>query len=271
MPLIQLIVLALIQGITEFLPVSSSAHLILAPLAVKDWQDQGALIDVAAHVGTLFAVIGYFRRETTTLVKGGFDAVRFKPSDDRRLFLLIAAATAPILVIGGVVAVAGWLDHLRSPVVIGWAFILFGLLLWHGDRQPAVKDNLSQLRWRDAVVIGAAQVMAIVPGSSRSGVTMTAARYLGWSRTEAARFSMLIAIPTIGASGLFAVLSLLSEGASAEIGAALIVAVLSFLSALGAIAIFMKLTKTVSFTPFVIYRLVIGVLLLVYAGSLGSA
>ena len=131
MPLIQLIVLALIQGITEFLPVSSSSHLILAPLAVKGWADQGALIDIAAHVGTLFAVMAYFRSETAMLARGGVDTLRLKPSDDRRLFLLVAAATVPIVIVGGVVAITGVIDHLRSPVVIGWAFIVFGLSLIH--------------------------------------------------------------------------------------------------------------------------------------------
>lgn len=271
MPLIQLIVLALIQGITEFLPVSSSAHLILAPLAVKGWADQGALIDIAAHVGTLFAVMAYFRSETAMLARGGVDTLRLKPSDDRRLFLLVAAATVPIVIVGGVVATTGVIDHLRSPVVIGWAFIVFGILLWHADRRPAVNEGLKTISWRDAMTIGIVQVFAIVPGSSRSGVTMTAARYLGWTRPEAARFSMLIAIPTIGVSGLFATLSLLSDGAEESLVAALIVAVLSFLSALGAIAVFMRLTRSMSFTPFVIYRLALGVVLLVFAERLTGA
>jgi len=268
MPLIQLIVLAIIQGITEFLPVSSSAHLILAPLIVKGWSDQGALIDVAAHVGTLFAVIAYFREETTTLFRGGIDALQRRPTDDRRLFLMILIATLPILAVGSVVALAGWLDALRSPTVIGWAFILFGVLLWHGDRRPEAKTELKAMEWRDALVIGAVQVLAIIPGSSRSGVTMTAARYLGWSRTEAARFSMLVAIPTIGASGLYAGASLAAGGAQESAAAALIVAVLSFLTALGAIAVFMRMTRVMSFTPFVIYRLIVGVMLLVFAGRL---
>ena len=267
MPLIQLIVLALIQGITEFLPISSSAHLILAPLLVSDWSDQGPLIDVAAHVGSLGAVLIYFRSETAMLFRGGIDTLTLRDTGDRRLFLLISAATAPILLIGGIVAVFDLLDHVRTPAVIGWAFIVFGILLWWGDRKPAEKDGLRALGWRDALIIGVAQTFAIVPGSSRSGVTITAARFLGWSRTEAARFSMLIAIPTILASGLFAVLSLMSDGARESMAAALIVAVLSFVSALAAIAVFMKLTKVMSFTPFVIYRIAVGVALLIYAYS----
>ena len=265
MPLIQLIVLALIQGITEFLPVSSSAHLILAPLLVDNWSDQGPLIDVAAHVGSLGAVIIYFRNDTASLVRGGIDVLTMRASDERRLFLQIALATGPILLIGGVVAALDLLDHVRTPAVIGWAFIIFGILLWYSDRQPVQRDDLKEMSWRDALIIGAAQTLAIIPGSSRSGVTMTAARFLGWSRTQSARFSMLIAIPTILASGLFATLSLVSDGASESMAAAGIVAVLSFLSALAAIAVFMKLTQIMSFTPFVIYRLIFGVVLLGYA------
>ena len=278
MPLIQLIVLAIIQGITEFLPVSSSAHLILAPLLVDDWRDQGPLIDVAAHVGSLFAVLIYFREETAALTRGGLDTLMLKTSADRTLFLQIAAATVPIVVIGGIFALTGLIDAVRSPVVIGWAFIIFGLFLWHADKSPAAKSDLRQLTWRDAMLIGAAQVIAVIPGSSRSGVTMTAARYLGWSRTEAARFSMLIAIPTILVSGLFAALSLASPsepvattaGVQSGPTAALIVAALSFLSALAAIAVFMRLTRSMSFTPFVIYRIIIGVILLMSAGRIGE-
>lgn len=270
MPLIQLIVLAIIQGITEFLPISSSAHLILAPLVVESWADQGPLIDVAAHVGSLAAVLAYFRQETGCLFRGGLDTLTMKASEDRRLFLLIAAATIPFLVIAPVFVVTGLVEAVRSPVVIGWASIIFGVLLWHADRRPTTEHGLGAIRWRDAMVIGAAQAIAVVPGASRSGVTMTAARYLGWTRPEAARFSMLLAIPTILASGLFATVNLASDGAQATITAALIVAVLSFVAAFATIAVFMKLTQRVSFTPFVIYRVAMGVLLLVFAGRLGN-
>lgn len=271
MPLIQLIVLAIIQGVTEFLPVSSSAHLILAPLLVENWQDQGPLIDVAAHVGSLFAVILYFRRETAMLTNGAFDTLLMRATENRQLFFHVAMATVPILLVGAIVAFGGWLDDLRSPRVIGTAFIVFGLFLWHGDRQPERKIELRDMTWRDALMVGGAQIIAIIPGSSRSGVTMTAARYLGWSRTQAARFSMLIAIPTISASGLFAVLSLVRDGAQANMISAAIVAALSFLAALGAIAVFMKMTKSMSFTPFVIYRIVVGLFLLIYFSQAGAA
>ena len=268
MPIIQLIVLAIIQGITEFLPISSSAHLILAPLVVDSWADQGPLIDIAAHVGSLFAVLIYFRSETATLIRGGIDTLRFRASDDRTLFLKVSAASIPVLGLGAVFALTGVMDHLRSPYVLAATSIIFGGLLWFADRRPTTRSGLDRIEWREAVLIGLAQMMSIIPGTSRSGVTMTAARFMGWTREEAARFSMLLAIPTISALGLFAGFDIVSEGATATTEAAVIVAVLSFLAALSAIAILMRLTRSISFTPFVIYRIGFGLVLLAFADKL---
>lgn len=267
MPIVQLIVLAIIQGITEFLPISSSAHLILAPLAVDGWEDQGPLIDIAAHVGSLFAVLLYFRDETTMLARGGVDTLRFRESEDRRLFFYIAGATIPILIAASVMVAFDLTSALRSVIVIGWANIIFGALLWHADRRPARHEGLDRITWREALTIGASQMLALIPGGSRSGCTMMAARYLGWTRTEAARFSMLLAIPTIMAFGAFAGLELIREGSGGDMTGAAIVAVLSFLVAYAAIAFFMRLTRMMSFTPFVIYRILLGVGLLVFAGA----
>ena len=270
MTLVQLIVLAIIQGITEFLPISSSAHLILAPIVVDGWRDQGPLIDIAAHVGSLIAVLIYFRSESMMLVRGGLDALRFRESADRTLFLFIAAATVPLLLAACVIVVVGIMDLLRSPTTIGAASILFGALLWHGDRQPVEKSGLERITFREAMTIGAAQALALIPGASRSGVTITAARYLGWTREEAARYSMLLAIPAIGALGAFAAFGIVREGAGATMQAAAIVAGLSFVTAYAAIAVLMKLTRKTSFTPFVVYRLVMGAgLLALGAGIFG--
>ncbi len=270
MPLVQLIVLALVQGVTEFLPISSSAHLILAPLLVESWADQGPLIDIAGHVGTLFAVLLYFRAETAMLWRGALDILRNRASADRRLLLIIAVASLPALVFGFVLAVTGAIDALRSPYVLGAASIIFGVLLWHSDRSPSAQEGLERITWREAMTIGVAQMAAIIPGASRSGVTMTAARYLGWSRTEAARFSMLLAIPTIAALGLFATVKMVSDGVEATMAAAGVMAVLSFLVAYATIAVFIRLTRSVSFTPFVIYRLIFGVVLLLFANQLAA-
>ena len=271
MTLIQLVVLAIIQGITEFLPISSSAHLILAPIAVDGWTDQGPLIDIAAHVGSLVAVLLYFRSETAMLTRGGLDMLRFKPSDDRKLFLFIAAATIPTLALAAVFVLFDISDALRSPVVIGWTSIIFGALLWLADRSKGAREGLENITWRDAISIGLAQMVALVPGVSRSGITMTMARFLGIGRTEAARFSMLLAIPTILALGFFAAIKIAQEGAGATMSAAAIVAMLSFVCAYAAIAVLMRLTRSISFTPFVIYRLIFGVLLLALAGTLTAA
>ncbi|WP_375206576.1 undecaprenyl-diphosphate phosphatase [Hyphococcus sp.] len=271
MSLIQLIVLAIIQGITEFLPISSSAHLILAPLAVKDWTDQGPLIDIAAHVGSLVAVLIYFRAETAMLFRGGIDTVRFRASDDRKLFLFIAAATVPTLALAAVFVLLDITDALRSPVVIGWTSIIFGMLLWVADRSTGTREGLDHITWRDALTIGLAQMIALVPGVSRSGITMTMGRFLGLARTEAARFSMLLAIPTILALGFFAAIEIAREGAGAAMSGAAIVAVLSFICAYAAIAVLMRLTRSISFTPFVIYRVIFGIILLTMAGSLAAS
>lgn len=265
MPLVQLILLAIVQGITEFLPVSSSAHLILAPLVVESWADQGPLIDVAAHIGSLGAVVAYFRQETAMLVRGGLDAIAFRPSADRRLFLIIAAATIPVLAFAVLFVALDIVEAIRTPAVLGAASIVFGVFLWHADRRPTTREGLGAITWREGMLIGVAQMFSIIPGASRSGVTMTAARYLGWSRTEAARFSMLLAIPTISAFGLFAGIKLVSEGAQATLEAAGIVAFLSFFVAFLTIAAFMKLTRSMSFTPFVIYRIGLGIVLIAFA------
>lgn len=268
MPLIQLIVLALIQGITEFLPISSSAHLILAPL-VMDWRDQGPLIDLAAHMGTLGAVMLYFRRETGMLARGGVDALRFRDSPDRRLFVLLAGASLPVVLFGALLVALKLEEAMRSPHLIGATSIIFGLLLWHADRRPAAAEKtVSTLGWREAMMVGLAQMLSLVPGVSRSGVTMTAARYLGWSRVEAARFSMLLAIPVTMVLGLAAMLRLVTDGSEDQLAAALIVAGLSFLVALGAIAFLMKWLQRMSFLPFVVYRVLLGVALLWFAEKL---
>lgn len=269
MTLIQLVVLAIIQGITEFLPISSSAHLILAPV-VMNWEDQGPLIDLAAHVGSLFAVLLYFRLETAMLVRGGVDALRFKETDERRLFLFLAVATVPTLLLAAVFVLLDLVDVLRSPVLIGWTSIIFAALLWHADRSKGDREGLKGITWRDTLVIGGAQMISLVPGVSRSGITMTMGRYLGLTRSEAARFSMLLSIPITMALGFFAAISIARDGVGATMSAAAIVAGLSFLCAYAAIAVLMRLTRTMSFTPFVIYRIILGVLLLVFAGSLAA-
>lgn len=260
MTLIELLFLAIIQGITEFLPVSSSAHLILPSALIEGFSDQGAMLDVAAHVGTLFAVILYFRADVLRLFFGLRDFAKREESADRRLFEVIGLGTIPFLFAGTMVALTGLNDHLRNPIVIAWASILFGILLFIADRQPqTVKGDVST--FRAAMWIGLAQCLALIPGTSRSGITITASRFLGYGRKDAARFSMLLAIPAIGASGLYATYDLIRSGDLGNIGAAFLIAVLSFGAALAAISLFLKASERFSFTPFVIYRIVLGLII----------
>ncbi len=261
MPIVQLVVLAIVQGLTEFIPVSSSAHLILAP-HVLNWDDQGRAIDVAAHVGSLLAVLLYFRRETGQLTRGAFDTVLFRQTDDRHLFLVIATATIPLVIFGLGLAATGVADAMRDPQVIAAASIFFGIILWVADRRPTTKDTLPT-GWSAALTIGVAQALATIPGTSRSGITITAARWLGFDRENAATFSMLLAIPAISMAGLYEFLRLLQEGGGAPWSAILIVTGLSFLAAWAAIAIFLRMTRSLDFTVFVIYRIVLGVLLFI--------
>lgn len=262
MPLFHLVLLAIVQGLTEFIPVSSSAHLILPAQLIDGFEDQGTGIDVAAHVGSLGAVMLYFRREVADLFRGVGQVARGRPAAEGRLLLCLGTATIPFLVAGIALALSGAAEALRSPLVIAWASIGFGVLLWLADRTPQRLRTLPE-RLGPAVTIGAAQCLALIPGTSRSGITMTAARFLGYDRTEAARFSMLLSIPTIAASGLYLAMDL---GGGTPVGPAALVAVLSFAAAYVAIDLFLRLTRSVSYTPFVLYRIALGIGLLAIFG-----
>lgn len=271
MTLLQIIVLAIVQGITEFLPISSSGHLILVP-ELTNWPDQGVMMDVGVHVGTLFAVMIYFRNDVGRLLHAfGLFLLARKDYDksERQLMFAIILATIPIIIIGGIASAFDLPDMLRTIEVIGWTSIIFGLLLyWYDTRSPVTLD-VSSLKYGHALAIGIAQVLSLIPGTSRSGITMTAARGLGFSRTDAARFSMLLSIPTIIAAGTLQILDLVggdgTQGAS--VNELVWGAVLAFISAIIAIAALMKWLQRASMTPFVIYRIVLGLglLFLVYS------
>jgi undecaprenyl-diphosphatase len=175
MTLEQIIVLALVQGITEFLPISSSGHLILVPV-LTGWHDQGLLVDVMAHVGSLAAIIAYFWRDVVSLLGGGLDLLRGRVSAAGRMVLYIAAATVPAVVLGLVLKTTGFIDAIRGPHIVAWNAIVFALLMLAADRLgPQRKETADMTLW-PAIAIGAAQALALIPGTSRSGVTMTAAR-----------------------------------------------------------------------------------------------
>lgn len=268
-----LILLALIQGLTEFLPVSSSAHLIL-PSKVFEWPDQGPLIDLMAHLGSLGAVMLYFRKEVGDMAVGAFGWARLtKPTAlQSRLALNIAVATPPVLIVGFIMSAVGWDKDIREEWIIAVTMIVFGVILWLSDIYGKSEKTTEEMTLKSALLLGLSQVLALIPGTSRSGITMTMARGLGFTRPEAARFSMLMAIPVILAGGLFALLKLITDGeGTASLSDGLWVVGLSFVAAYVAIAIFMKLIARISFFPFMLYRIALGAGLLFWIWSGGAA
>jgi len=267
-PVLHLVVLALIQGITEFLPVSSSGHLVLVPV-FTGWVDQGLLIDVAVHVGTLGAVILYFFRDVWGMITGIFRAMRGRRDPHALMAALIVLATLPVIVAGYFLNSYG-LDGLRTIEVIGWATLGFGIVLYITDKAGMTLRRIEHIGWSDAIIIGLVQVLALIPGASRSGVTMSAARILGMERAEAARFSMLLSIPTILGAGSLKGWELYEMGNAQLTVAAFVAAGMAFVTAILAIALLMAWLKRSTFTPFVIYRILLGGGLLAWAyGYLG--
>jgi undecaprenyl-diphosphatase len=260
LPLLHIVILAIIQGITEFLPISSSGHLVLTP-GLMGWLDQGLTIDVAVHVGTLFAVVVYLWREVWSVIGGLARLFTGKIDDGARLAGMIAIASIPVMAAGLAVKILLG-DATRAPVVIGWAFIVFGIVLYLGDRFGLTIRRMTHLTWGNALVIGLAQALALIPGASRAGVTITMARILGFERRDAARFSMLLAIPAIAGAGLLQGIEVVRSGNLAILPDGMLAASLSFLTALFAIWAMMGWLQRQSYTPFVIYRIVIGIVIL---------
>lgn len=260
----QIVLLALVQGITEFLPISSSGHLILVPV-VTGWPDQGLLIDIAVHVGSLGAVLVYWRHDLAAMLRGLGESVRagLMAHPGRRLLVQIAIATVPVLAAGLALSTTSS-DLLRSLAVIGWASIGFGILLYMVDLRAPGRRGVEEIGIGDALVIGLAQALALIPGTSRAGITITAGRWLGLRRDEAARFSMLLSIPTILGAGALLGLDLIRLGQSAPGADALLAAALAFGSALAAITLMMRWLRHATYTPFVVYRCALGIILLAY-------
>ena len=264
MPFLHIVVLTIIQGITEFLPVSSSGHLVLVPF-VTGWQDQGLVMDVAVHVGTLVAVLIYFWRDLGQIILGwiGGNWRRHDRRLGRALGFYVVASAIPVILVGGTIYVLGY-EILRNPEVVAWATIGFGLLLYVADRIGITVREVEHMSLGHALLLGLFQVLALIPGASRSGVTMTAARWLGYERPAAARFAMLMSIPVIAASGAVAGYEVWLRGDPIVYTSAALAAALSFAVALLAIALLLALLRRVSFTPFVIYRLLLGGAVLVW-------
>lgn len=263
---LQIALLAFVQGLTEFLPISSSGHLILTPL-LFGYELQDLAFDVAVHIGTLCAVMLYFRRELVAMTIAFAQSIveRSIHNDDARLAWMIVAATLPLVVLG--FPLKAILEQLREDphliaLVIAATTIGFGLLLWLADRKGSRKRNEYALGWRDALIIGVLQAVAIIPGTSRSGITITAGLFLGLTRRAASRFSFLLSIPTIILAGLLATKDLLEASEPVEWQSLWLGALLSFIVAYATIHFFLRFIERLSMLPFVLYRLLLGCVIL---------
>ena len=271
MPFTQILILAAIQGITEFLPISSSGHLILVP-KLTGLTDQGLMLDVAVHVGTLVAVILYFWRDVFGMVSA-LSRIFQQISNRRKLdaefwlFCKLVLATLPAMGVG--LYVNKYMGaNLRTLEIIGWATLFFGILLFAADKINMTVRKMEHISFGGAFFIGLMQAISLVPGTSRAGITMTAARFLGVERQDAARFSLLLSIPTIIGAGVLKGYELSESTDRVLFYDVLTVTGLSFLFALVAISLLMVWLRRASFTPFVIYRILLGGVLLgiVYYG-----
>ena len=263
MPILHLVLVAIVQGITEFLPISSSGHLILLP-NLTGLDDQGLVIDVAVHVGTLAAVILYFRHDVARAVAGLFK-LSDRTDPDARLAIGLIVAAIPVVFAGLLLKVSGLDESLRSIAVVGWATLIFGLVLYWADQSGHNAKSAADWTMKDAALMGLWQVLSLIPGTSRSGITITGARQLGYDRSEAARLAMLMSIPTILASGTLIGAEVASAMDRAAARDGLIAAAFAFLAALAALHFMIRLLKSVSFTPYVLYRIALGLVLLAIA------
>jgi len=262
MPLLHIIILAVIQGITEFLPISSSGHLVLAHGAMdgnasQEW-DKNLLMDVAVHVGTLFSVLLYFRKDLSLMLSGFFAAFTGRlDHTGNALTIKIIIGSIPVI-IAGFILNAMEPSWLRAVEIIAWTTLIFGILLWIADRVEQNSKTLDDLSYTHAFLIGLSQCLALIPGTSRSGITMTTARFLGYNRTECAHYSLLLGIVAISGAGALGGLELIGDPSLAIGKDILVAAVLAFVSGYIAISLMMKWLSRASFTPFAIYRILLG-------------
>lgn len=257
----QIVVLAVVQGITEFLPISSSGHLILVPV-LTHWPDQGLVTDVMVHLGTLLAILIYFWRDVFNLAKGTLLLFKGQVTPDGRLALYIAIATIPAVAFGLFLESVDMPDLERNVTVVALNTILYGLLMLVADSLRPQTKTMGEMTLWGALFIGVAQALALIPGTSRSGITMTAGRFLGFNRPDCARFSFLLGIPATAGAIILTVGDAIGSGEGVTKDA-LFAAALTFVAGLAAIAFLMGVLRRISLLPFVIYRMVLGGFLLV--------
>lgn len=261
--------LAILQGFTEFLPISSSAHIIL-PKELLGWPDQGLVFDVAVHVGSLIAVVSYFRRDISALFFAWIQSCMGRGANaEARLAWYLLIATVPAGVVGFLFA-SEVEAYSRSMLLIAFTSIFFAILMYFADRYDGARKPLEKLDLKACLIIGFSQVLALIPGTSRSGITMTAGLFCGLDRRAAAKFSFLLAIPIITAGGLFKGVEMLDSGTSTDWAVLLYAIVVSAAVSFACIHYFLRLIERIGFMPFIVYRIVMGFALLglYYSGVL---
>lgn len=260
---IQAIVLAIVQGLSEFLPISSSGHLILVPHFLG-WEDQGLAFDVAVHIGTLAAVLAYFRRPLSAMTRSWFASVFGGRHDENsRLAWCVILGTIPVGLVG--LLFSDFIEaHLRSPLFVAGTLSFFGILMWLADKLGKQEKDEYSIGWKQALVIGCAQAMALMPGTSRSGITITAGLGLGLTRSAAARFSFLLAVPGIAMAGAYEGLKLVTSGEGADWGAMGIGMVVSAITGYACIAFLLKVIEKIGLLPFTLYRLLIAAVIVAH-------
>lgn len=269
-----IVILAIIQGITEFLPISSSGHLLLTHSLINpggNFWGEALTIDIAVHIGTLLAVLLYFRKDVWGMAKAGLTMTRTRKIEtpEGRLLVHLIIASIPVLALGLLLHTLepSWA---RSLEIIGWTMVGFGILLGIADKYGPKTREIPEMSLKQAIFIGFAQALALIPGTSRSGISMTAGRFLGFTRVEAARFSFLLSIIATAAAGAMGVLDYLQNPQEGLLAGILVGIGVSFLAALAAIHFLMRWLARASFSIFVWYRVIFGLILLalLYTGIL---
>jgi len=254
MTTIQIVILAVVQGVTEFLPISSSGHLVLVPRIIG-FQDQGIIFDVAVHLGSLVAVCLYFRDDLSFMLKNIPSNFKLNTAEkESRLFSFLLIATLPAAILGFLLS--DWIEvNLRDPIVIASSLAFYGILMWVADSMGSKKISLNNMKFSTAIIIGFSQTLALIPGTSRSGITMTAALILGVKRTDAAKFSFLLSVPIIGLASGYKLLMILYNNINVFWSELLLGMTVSAIIAYLSIGFFMGIIRKIGLMPFALYRI----------------
>ncbi len=250
--MVEILILSLVQGITEFLPVSSSSHLIIISEFIS-FEDKGLSIDVSLHIGSFIAVITYFHKDIFNFI------------ENKKLFLKIIFSSFPLILVGYFLIQTNLIQELRSIKIIGWMTLVFGILLYISDKFKLEKNIDKNLNYKSAIIIGLFQILSLIPGVSRSGISITAARFLNFKRYDSAKISFLLSIPTLGAVSIFGIKNIILSNDLFFSTLNLFSILLSFLISLVTIKYFLDFIKKFSLNFFVLYRISLGIVLLYFA------